>query len=86
LNITGFSLLQLKNHSEFVEALDAEFKEIRRLLNHWDNEEDYTDEYLTRVTKEKAQTKKTLMVGFYINVGFQCIIYAITLFKLFSAL
>ena len=36
--------------------------------------------------KERTEKKKTLMIKFYINVGFQTLIYIITLFNLLKAL
>jgi DNA-binding transcriptional MerR regulator len=44
------------------------------------------DEYEKEAQKERAENKKTLMIKFYINAGFQTLIYIITLYNLLTAL
>jgi len=44
------------------------------------------DEYEKEVEKERAEKKKTLMIKFYINAGFQTITYIIALYNLLTAL
>lgn len=42
------------------------------------------DEYEKEAQKEKAEKKNNIMIKFYINAGFQFIIYILALYKLIS--
>ncbi len=100
LSITGFSTIWALRQIEFAEALDNEFKGIKQLLNKnainefnkindlLDNpiEKPEIDEYEKEAIEARAESKKTLMIKFYINAGFQTLIYIIALYNLLTAL
>jgi hypothetical protein len=101
LGVTGFSSIWAVNHIEFSEALDNEFKAIKKLLNSkLKYEPDGNEEALNEREMEKAdqeeyekearrafeEKKKTIMVKFYINAAFQTVIYIIALYYLLTAI
>lgn len=91
LNTAGFMAVWALNHIEFSEAVNNEFKDIKKLLGFksdgkGEDEEDYTEEYKEEMKKEKEDAKRNMMIKFYINIGFQFIIYVIALYNLITAL
>lgn len=101
LSITGFTALWGLSHMEFAQSLGEEIRDIKRLINkkelaeyqekkrilpHIENEELDLIEKDENNLAEREKSKKTLMTKFYINVGFQFIMYLIALFNLLTAL
>lgn len=91
LNVLSFSAIWGLTEMRVAEALDEEFKTIKKLLNFksdgkGDNDEDYTEEGLKEIQKERKDAKNYLMGKFYINIGFQLIVYVIALFHLLAAI
>ena len=99
LSICSFTALWGLHQVEFAEALNEEFIAVKRLLRKDainQNEDFRINDLLNEIQtgkqeidedkKERTEKKKTLMIKFYINVGFQTLIYIITLFNLLKAL
>lgn len=84
LSISSFSAVWALSHLEFVEALDNEFRGIRKLINTDKKADDEEFEKEAREVREKK--KNTAMIKFYINIAFQCIIYLIALYNLVSVI
>lgn len=96
--MTSWGMYQLK----FSEALDSEFKAIKKHLNIPDNSNETVkrriamisfpelsseeNEYEKEAQIEREKIKKDMTIKFYINSGFQTIIYIITLYHLLTAL
>lgn len=68
----------------FGEALQKELDAIKGKLGINLYDDDYTEEYKNDLEKEKKEKKDNTMIKFYINVGFQFIIYIFVLYKLIS--
>lgn len=73
---TGWGFIQLS----FIEALNAEFKRIRKLLK---NE---PDEYEEEELKDFKEKKNNASIKFYINAVFNFIIYIVVIFNLLGVL
>lgn len=88
LNIIGFSQVWALGHLEAKDQLDKFVVEIKKLLNRDIPQEvdGYVDEYMKEIKEKEAEAMKIMMIKFYINIGFQFIIYVITILKLISAL
>lgn len=90
-NVLGFFNFWALHEAEIGEALGGELETIKKLLNFQSDgrgnyDEDYTEEGLKEIQKERKNAKKYMMVKFYISGGFQTIAYLIALFHLLGAI
>lgn len=87
LSITGFSTIWGLQQMDFGEALQKELDLIKTKLGIiLYDDEDYTEEYKKELEKEREEKKNNTMIKFYINAGFQVIIYIISLYYLLTVL
>lgn len=93
LSLSTFTAIWGLHQIEFGEALQKQLDLIKRKLGitryyeEYGNDDDgFTDKFEKEMETEAKEKKKTLMIKFYINVGFQTIIYIIALYNLLTVL
>lgn len=96
INIVSFFSTWGMATFEINESLNTEIQGIKKSINKITplseeerraiDDEEYTEEYKKELEAEKAKEKEHLKIKYYINLGFQFIVYLIALGYLFSSL
>ena len=73
-------------HIESGIRIGDDFSEIKKLLNHWKNWEDYTDEALKDDLTQREKLRRNYTIKYYIGLGFQALISIIAIWHLFIVL
>jgi len=83
-NIMTFMATWSFTHIESSIRIGDDFSEIKRLLNHWKNWEDYTDEALKNDLAQREKLMRNYKIKYYIGLGFQALISIIAIWHLLA--